>query len=74
MITFYSTCDGVVFNWYIPIQCIDSAYHSASSRHHIFHEMHLFWLKVEHYPVIHDPQALENVVLPNSLSVGSTGK
>ena len=42
-------------HWYIPTHCVDSAYHSASTRCHMFNEIHLLWLQIAHYPVIHDP-------------------
>ena len=42
-------------HWYIPTHCVDSAYQSASTRCHMFNEIHLLWLQIAHYPVIHDP-------------------
>ena len=42
-------------HWYIPTHCVDNAYQSASTRCYMFNEIHLLWLKITHYPVIHDP-------------------
>jgi len=42
-------------HWYIPTHYVDSAYQSASTRCHMFNEIHLLWLQIAHYPVIHDP-------------------
>ena len=42
-------------HWYIPTHCVDSAYQSASTRCHMFNEIHLLWIQIAHYPVIHDP-------------------
>ena len=54
----------VEVHWYIPTHCVDSAYQSASSRCHTFNEIHLLWLQIAHYPVIHDPLTSSDVVMP----------
>ena len=45
----------VEVHWYIPSECVDKAYLSASSRCNMFNEIHLLWLQIAQYRVIHDP-------------------
>jgi len=61
-------------HWYIPTHCVDSAYQSASTRCHMFNEVHLLWLQIAHYPVIHDPLITSNVVMPTPPPPVSVGK
>ena len=48
--------------WYIPISCVDGAYQSARVRCYQFNDLHLQYLKIGHYPVIHDPLASPDLV------------
>jgi len=54
----------VEVHWYIPISCADGAYQTATVRCSKFHDLYLQYLKIGHYPVIHDPLAsLTDVVI-----------
>ena len=64
----------VEVHWYIPTHCVDSAYKSASTRCHMFNEIHLLWLQIAHYPVIHDPLTTPDVVIPIPSPPVSIGK
>ena len=48
--------------WYIPTSCADGAYQSARDRCYQFSNLHLQYLKIGHYPVIHDPLASPDLV------------
>jgi len=61
-------------HWFIPTHYVDSAYQSASTRCHIFNEIHLLWLQIAHYPVIHDPLTASNIVMPTPPPQVSVGK
>jgi len=61
-------------HWYIPTHCVDSAYQSASTRCHMFNEIHLLWLQIAHYPVIYDPLSSSDVVMPTPPLPDSVGK
>ena len=61
-------------HWYIPTHCVDSAYQSASTRCHMFNEIHLLWLQIAHYPVIHDPLTSADVIMPTLPPPFSVGK
>jgi len=51
--------------WYIPTSCVNGAYQTARVRCSKFHDLHLQYLKIGHYPVIHDPLASPaDVVIP----------
>jgi len=63
----------VEVHWYIPTHCVDSAYQSASTRCHMFNEIHLLWLQIAHYPVIHDP-LISSDVMPTPSPPVSVGK
>ena len=52
----------VEVHWYIPTSCVDGAYQSARVRCYQFNDLHLQYLKIGHYPMIHDPLALSDVV------------
>ena len=62
----------VQVHWYIPTHCMDSAYQSASTRCHMFNDIHLLWLQIAHYPVIHDPLTtpVDMTTPPPPVSVG----
>ena len=64
----------VEVHWYIPTHCMDSAYQSASTRCHMFNEIHLLWLQIAHYPIIHDPLTSSDVVIPTPPPPVSVGK
>ena len=48
-------------HWYIPTNCVDKAYQTAKDRRNEFKDLHLLYLKIGHYPVIHDPLASPHV-------------
>ena len=48
--------------WYIPTSYVDGAYRSARVRCDQFNDLHLQYLKIGHYPVIHDPLASPDLV------------
>jgi len=48
--------------WFIPTHCVDSAYQSASTRCHMFNEVHVLWLEIHSYPVIHNPLSLSPII------------
>jgi len=47
----------VEVHWYIPTSCVDGVYQTARVRCSKFHDLHLQYLKIGHYPVINDPLA-----------------
>ena len=49
-------------HWYIPTSCVDKAYQTARVRCYQFKDLHLLYLKIGHYPVIHDPLASPDLV------------
>ena len=49
-------------HWYIPTSCVDRAYQTATAKCYQFSDLHLQYLKIGHYPVIHDPLASLDVV------------
>ena len=50
-------------HWYIPTSCVDGAYRTARVKRYQFNDFHLQYLKIGHYPVIHDPLASPDVVV-----------
>ena len=52
----------IELHWYIPISCVDGAYQSARVKCDQFNDLHLQYLKIGHYPVIHDPLASPDLV------------
>ena len=52
----------VEIHWYIPTSCVDGAYQTARVRCYQFKDLHLQYLKIGHYPVIHDPLASPDLV------------
>ena len=52
----------VEIHWYIPTSCVDGAYQNARVRCYQFKDLHLQYLKIGHYPVIHDPLASPDLV------------
>ena len=52
----------IELHWYIPTSCVDGAYQSARVRCDQFSDLHLQYLKIGHYPVIHDPLASPDLV------------
>ena len=53
-------------HWYIPTSCVEKAYHTARVRCYQFKDLHLLYLKIGHYPVIHD-----SLVSPDLVSAPS---
>ena len=48
--------DGCIeVHWYIPINCVDRAYHTARAKRYQFSSLKLQYLKIGHYPVIQNP-------------------
>ena len=64
----------IEIHWYIPTSCVDGAYQTARVRCHLFKTLHLQYLKIGHYPVIHDPLALSGVVVSAPSSLVNVGK
>ena len=52
----------VEVHWYIPTTCVDGAYQTARVRCNQFKDLNLLYIKIGHYPVIHDPLASPDVV------------
>ena len=52
----------IELHWYIPTSCVDGAYQSARVKCDQFNDLHLQYLKIGHYPVIHDPLASPDLV------------
>ena len=50
-------------HWYIPTSCVDGAYWIARVKLYQFSDLHLQYLKIGDYPVIHDPLASPDVVI-----------
>ena len=48
--------------WYIPTNCVDKAYHNAKLKCYQFNDLHLQYLKIGHYPVIHNPLVSLHIV------------
>ena len=59
----------IEIHWYIPTICVDEAYQSARVRCYQFNGHHLQYLKIGHYPVIHDPLGSPDLVSTPSLPV-----
>ena len=53
----------IEIHWYIPTSCVDGAYQTARVKCYQFNDLHLQYLKIGHYPVIHDPLASPDVVV-----------
>ena len=53
----------IEIHWYIPTSCVDGAYQTARVKRYQFSDLHLQYLKIGHYPVIHDPLASPDVVV-----------
>ena len=53
----------IEIHWYIPTSCVDGAYQTARVKCYQFNDLHLQYLKIGHYPVIHDPLASPDVVI-----------
>ena len=56
----------IELHWYIPASCVDGAYQSARLRCDQFNDLHLQYLKIAHYPVIHDPLASPDLIFAPS--------
>ena len=52
----------IEIHWYFPTSCVDGAYQSARVKHDQFNDLHLQYLKIGHYPVIHNPLASPDLV------------
>ena len=64
----------IEIHWYIPTSCVDGAYQTARVRCHLFKTLHLQYLKIGHYPVIHDPLASSDVVVSAPSPTANVGK
>ena len=49
-------------HWYIPTNCADRAYQNAKLKCYHFHDLHLQYLKIGSYPVIHNPLVSPDIV------------
>ena len=49
-------------HWYIPTSYVEKAYQTARVRCYQFKDLHLLYLKIGHYPVIHDPLTSPDLV------------
>ena len=54
---------SIEVHWYIPTSCVDRAYRTARVKCYQFNDLHLQYLKIGDYPVIHDPLASPDVVV-----------
>ena len=52
----------IEIQWYIPTSCVDGAYQSARVKCDQFNDLHLQYLKIGCYPVIHDPLVSPDLV------------
>ena len=52
----------IEIHWYIPTSCVDGAYKNARAKRYQFNDLYLQYLKIGHYPVIHDPLASPDLV------------
>ena len=52
----------IELHWYIPTSYVDGGYQSARAKRYQFNDLHLQYLKIGHYPVIHDPLASPDLV------------
>ena len=52
----------IEIHWYIPTNCVDKAYQTARVKCYQFKDLHLQYLKIGHYPAIHDPLASPDLV------------
>ena len=53
----------IEIHWYIPTSCVDRAYQTARIKRCQFNDLHLQYLKIGDYPMIHDPLASPDVVV-----------
>ena len=53
----------VEIHWYIPTSCVDGAYQTARVKRYQFSDLHLQYLQIGDYPVIHDPLASPDVMI-----------
>ena len=60
----------VEVHWYIPNSCVDGAYWTARVKRYQFSDLHLQYLQIGDYPVIHDPLAPPDVVISPPVNVG----
>ena len=61
-------------HWYIPTSCVDGAYRTARVKRCQFNDLHLQYLKIGDYPVIHDPLASPDVVVSTPSPPVNVGK
>ena len=54
-------------HWLIPTHCRFHAYKSALSNRHKFHDIHLQYLHIEHYPPIYNPFTIKPTLLSTLL-------
>ena len=48
--------------WYIPTSCVDRAYQNAKLKCYHFNDLHLQYIKIGCYPVIHNPLVSPDIV------------
>ena len=52
----------VEVHWYIPTNCVDRGYQNAKLKCYQFNNLHLQYLKIGQYPVIHNPLVSLDIV------------
>ena len=53
----------IEIHWYIPTSCVHRAHQNAIIRCYQFNNLHLQYIKIGHYPEIHDQLASSDVVV-----------
>ena len=56
-------------HWYIPASCVDKAYQAAKVNCNQFNDLDLLYLKIGHYPEVHDPLDQTSIISAPSTSV-----
>jgi len=65
---------SIEVHWYIPKNCVESAYQSASIKAYLFRKVHLLWVQISCYPVIHNPPTSPTAVTEIPSPLASAGK
>ena len=65
---------SIEVHWYIPTHCVDRVYQSASTRSHMFSEVHLLWVQIAQHPVIHNPLTSPTAATPIPSPLARAGK
>ena len=65
---------GEKIHWCIPIEYVDEAYQSASINYHMFSNIQLLWLQIDHLPAIPDLLTLPSATSQITSPLESVGK